>query len=204
MKWKLIDIKQETEHKFLNFYTLTYEVTKEDGSYHYQYFRASRHDIDHLLPKTGNFKRPDGVLIPLYYIDPKTQEVSVVLTTQFRPAIGVYLTSMPAGLMDPEDEDVFVTAKREAEEESGCLIDDLELLVSPSTTSSGLSDEINSIVIARIVGKSKNNLEEFEDITASLVPLRKVKEMMKDEEHYHFPFSIQLILLYLFERFHIA
>jgi hypothetical protein len=31
-----------------------------------------------------------------------------------------------------------------------------------------------------------------------------VKEMLKDTEHYHFPFSIQLIILYLLERFHIA
>ncbi|MBP5091929.1 MAG: NUDIX domain-containing protein [Bacilli bacterium] len=204
MKWKLLDIKQETNHPFLNFYTLTYEVEKEDGSHTYEYFMASRHDIDHLLPKTNNFTRPDGVLIPLYYIDPKTNEVSIVLTTQFRPAIGAYLTSMPAGLMDPDDKDVFETARREAEEEAGCLIDDLELLVSPSTTSSGLSDEINSIVMARIVGHKGANLEEFEDISANLVPLTKVKEMLKDTEHYHFPFSIHLIILYLLERFHVA
>jgi 8-oxo-dGTP pyrophosphatase MutT (NUDIX family) len=111
---------------------------------------------------------------------------------------------MPAGLMDPEDKDVFETARREAQEEAGCLIDDLELLVSPSTTSSGLSDEINSVVIARIVGHKDKHLEDFEDISSNLVPLKKVKEMLKDTEHYHFPFSIQLIILYLLERFHIA
>ena len=204
MEWKLIDIKQETNHPFLNFYTLTYEVKKEDGSHEYQYFMASRHDVEHLIPKTKNLSRPDGVLIPLYYQDPKTSEVSIVLTTQFRPAIGAYLTSMPAGLMDPEDKDVFETARREAQEEAGCLIDDLELLVSPSTTSSGLSDEINSVVIARIVGHKDKHLEDFEDISSNLVPLKKVKEMLKDTEHYHFPFSIQLIILYLLERFHIA
>ena len=165
---------------------------------------ASRHDVEHLIPKTKNLSRPDGVLIPLYYQDPKTNEVSIVLTTQFRPAIGAYLTSMPAGLMDPEDKDVFETARREAQEEAGCLIDDLELLVSPSTTSSGLSDEINSVVIARIVGHKDKHLEDFEDISSNLVPLKKVKEMLKDTEHYHFPFSIQLIILYLLERFHIA
>ena len=87
MEWKLIDIKQETNHPFLNFYTLTYEVKKEDGSHEYQYFMASRHDVEHLIPKTKNLSRPDGVLIPLYYQDPKTNEVSIVLTTQFMRSI---------------------------------------------------------------------------------------------------------------------
>ena len=201
MKWTLKDIKKETEHPFLNFYTLTYDVEKEDGHHDYRYFMASRHDVERLLVKTQDFVRPDGVLIPLYCEDPKTKEISIVLTTQFRPACGAYMTSVPAGLMDPDDTDVFLTAKREAEEEAGFQIDDLELLVTPSTTSSGLSDETDAVVLARIVGSNSVSLEEFEDISSKLVPLKKVKEMLQHPEQFHFPLSVQLIILYLLERF---
>ena len=31
MDWKIVQINKETDHKFLNFYTATYEVEKEEG-----------------------------------------------------------------------------------------------------------------------------------------------------------------------------
>ena len=51
MEWKVKKVKQETSHSFLNFVTVTYDVTKLDGNhYDYEYFMATRHDKDHILP----------------------------------------------------------------------------------------------------------------------------------------------------------
>lgn len=69
MKWTLVDIIKETDHPFLNFYTLKYEVKEDNGDIkQYQYFLASRHNEDELyaLKRTN---RPDGVVIPCYYKD---------------------------------------------------------------------------------------------------------------------------------------
>ena len=109
--------------------------------------------------------------------------------------------SMPGGWCEFDMSPVENTIK-EAKEEAGAEITDLELLSYPSPTSSGLSDEINSVVLGRIVSLGENCLEEFEDISVSLVPAKQVKEMLKDEK-YHFPLNVRMVFLYLIERFKI-
>jgi len=200
MKWKVKNVKQETSHKFLNFVTLTYDVTKNDGThYDYNYFLATRHQDGKILPLTQDYARPDGVTIPLYYRD-EEGKISVLLTSQFRPAIGRRVTSVPAGLMDPEDEDILEVARREALEEAGAVITDLEILAPTGSTSSGLSDETNALVLGRIVSFKEKSLEEFEDIETRLYSLDEVKSMLKDDK-YFFALTVRLVLLYLIERF---
>ena len=201
MEWKFIRFDQETRHPFLNFYTIHYDVTTQQGDNKpYSYFLCSRHEGEQLRALTHDYRRPDGVLIALYEINPETKEVSVVLTRQFRPAIGAYVTSFPAGLLDPNDKDDFEAAKREAEEEAGFIIDDLERLSPSAPTSTGLSDEMCSFVMARIVGRTKRHLEDFEDISSKLVSLDELKKMLNDEKHL-FPLNIRLACLILLARF---
>ncbi|MCF0112968.1 MAG: NUDIX hydrolase [Bacilli bacterium] len=199
MKWRLIESKQNTDLKYLNHFTLTYEVEGDDGRIkRYPYHLASRFDIDHLRAKTGDYTRPDGVIIAL--IKEGESGIEVLLTSQFRPAVGRYMTSFPAGLLDPEDKDYLEAAKREAEEESGWIIDEIETLVPGCPTSSGLTDEFDAIVLGKVVGQGKKQLEDFEDIASRFVPLSDVKAMM-DDPAYCFPMMTRLILLYLLERF---
>lgn len=197
MKWTLKDIRQETNHKFLNFFTLLYEVEDEKGKRNYEYFMASRRNKENLYALSKS-TRPDGVLIPCYYID-KDNKISIILTKQFRPAVNSYVTSIPAGLLD-EDEDIFLAATREAKEEAGVDITDLELLCPPSFSSTGLADESNAIVLGRITSFSDNHLEEFEDISFKLVKLKDVEEML-DDPNYSVPTNIRLIIKYLLLRF---
>lgn len=200
MKWKVKKVNQETDHKFLNFVTLTYDVTKNDGEhYDYNYFMATRHKDGQVLPLTQDYDRPDGVTIPLYHVD-EEGKVSVLLTSQFRPAIGRRVTSVPAGLMDPDDKDILEVAKREALEEAGAIIDDLEILAPTGSTSSGLSDETNAMVLGRIVSFKEKSLEDFEDIESRLYSLDEVKSMLHDDK-YFFALNVRLTLLYLIERF---
>lgn len=197
MEWKLVDIEQETEHKFLNFFTLHYEV-KENGAIRpYSYFMASRHDKEHILAKTKDYSKPDGVVMALYKKD--EEGVKVLLTSQYRPPIGAYLTSFTAGLLD-EGDDVVSAAKREAKEEAGLLIDKVEVIAPPSPTSSGLSDELVSIVMAEVVGESNKHLEDFEDISTSFVPLSEIPDILKDPRRV-VPLNVRLVLLLMLERF---
>ena len=200
MNWKLIDIKQETNHPFLNFFTLTYEVEEDDGKHtQYDYYMVSRRSRDQLLVKTSAFQKPDGVVMPLYYINENTKEVSFLLTKQYRPAVGAYMTSFTAGLLDKEDE-IFSACKREAREESGAIITDLEILSPSAPTSVGLSDEINAVVLGRIIRFEKSDLEEFEDIRTDLFSIDEIKKMLNDK-NYMFPVNIRILLLYLMNRF---
>lgn len=196
MNWKLIDIKQETTHKFLNFYTLIYEVKLNNGeTKKYEYFMASRHTKEELLVKTHNYKQADGVVIALYYQDEINNDIYILLTTQFRPALGKYVTSLPAGLID-KDEDEIKAAIREAKEEAGVSISEVKLLAKSSPTSSGLSDETNAVVLAKIINFKNKNLEEFEDINTKLVKLKDIDNILNDD-NYFIAMNVRLILLYL-------
>jgi len=198
MKWILKAITKETDHPFLNSYVLHYSIEKDGQTRPYEYYLASRHDKDELIAKTHLYQRPDGVIMALY--EQKEDGIRVLMTNQFRPAIGAYLTSMPAGLLDAEDGDLFIAAKREAKEESGAEITDLELLAPASPTSSGLSDELDAVVLGRIVGFGETHLEASEDISARLYTLEEIKAMMNDKA-YFIPLLVRMILLYLLERF---
>lgn len=200
MKWKLKDVKQETNHPFLNYYTLAYEIEEGEKKKDYTYYMASRKSIDNLRPVNHSYDLPDGVYIALYYEDPKNKEISIMLTRQYRPAMGTYITSMPAGLIDPGETDIFEVAKREALEEGGVITDNFELLSPSAPTSSGLSDEMNATVLGRIIGFDKQRLEDSEDIAATLVPLKDIEKWLNDSDKL-FAVNARLIILYLIARF---
>ena len=200
MKWRLVDIVQETNHPFLNYFTMHYEVENEGKTRPYSYFLASRHTKEELRALTKDYARPDGVLLALYKIDEVTKEVSILLTKQFRPAIGAYVTSFAAGLLDKDDESDIDAARREAIEEVGYTIDDIERLAPSCPTSTGLSDEMVSFLLARIVKKVDNNLEAFEDISSEFVSLEELKRRL-DDPQYFFPMNIRLVCLLLLARF---
>lgn len=197
MEWKLVDIKQETNHPYLNFFTFIYEIKDGEQIKQYSYYVASRHSKDKLYA-LHHSNKPDGVLIPCYHID-ENGKVSLLISSQFRPALNRVVTSIPAGLVD-EGENLFDTAKREAMEEGGVIIDELELLAPASSTSSGLSDEINAIVLGKVVGFTESKKEEFEDIKTRLIPLNELVRML-DDDKYFFAMNVRLLVKYLSLRF---
>lgn len=200
MKWNVTSIDKETEHHFLNFYTVHYKVINEDEKEKdYSYFLASRNEsADNLRINRKQYDRPDAVLIGCYKII--DHELYLLLESQFRPALNREVISFPAGLMDSDDADIKETAIREVKEETGYDVSHIEQLLPASPTSEGLSDECNAVVLAELKDKGTDNKEEFEDIDSSLCSKEKIKEMLSDES-YLFSNSARLLILYLFERF---
>lgn len=198
MIWTVKDIIQETDHPYLNFFTFVFAVQGEDGQEkEYRYFVASRNDKEHLRIKTQDYHRPDGVVMALYR--KRDGHIDMLMTKQFRPALGRHLISFPAGLLE-KDDDVISAAKREAQEEGGVIIDHVELLAPSSPTSSGLSDEMVSVVLGEIVDYADRHLEAFEDIATEYVDLADVPALLSDEKK-TVPLNVRLVLLYLRERF---
>ncbi len=197
MDWKIVQINKETDHKFLNFYTATYEVEKEEGKKKTTYFFASRNlTIDKLRIYRKEYQKPDAVLIGSYLICEGTPYL--LLEKQFRPALNREVISYPAGLVD-SGEDLFTAARRELLEETGYHAKEVSLLVPPSPTSEGLSDECNAVVLAELESKGEASLEEFEDIKAKLYSLSEVKAMLQDSSLL-FSNSAYLLTLLLLER----
>ena len=89
---KLINIKKETNNKFLNLYTL--ELTNKVGK-RKDYYVASRREQEELACVTKDHKRADGILILAV-----TKEGEIVVIKQYRPALGDNVFELPAGLIE--------------------------------------------------------------------------------------------------------
>lgn len=200
MKWDYKGCDKETEHRFLNFYTVHYVVTKDDGTEkNYNYFVASRNEqSENLRANRLEYSRPDAVLIGTYCL--KEGNLYLLLAKQFRPALNHDVISFPAGLMDPEDQTIEETARRECEEETGYEVEDVEILLPPSPTSEGLSDECNAVVLCKVSHPGQDHQEEFEDIHAKLYSEEEVRALLEDPENL-FSNSARLLILYLLQRF---
>ena len=200
MKWKLTSVAQETDHPFLNFFVLHYDVEKEDGFHSYDYYVSSRHSKENLLSLTQNFVRPDGVLILLYSFNKQENEYYLLLEKQFRPAVGSYLFSIPAGLVDESDSSIESAAIRESKEETGAVVNHVQLLIPPSPSSTGLSDETVALVKGEILSFDQCKREPFEDIGFSFLPLNKVKERLSKPDEFHFSFNGRISLMLLISQ----
>ena len=196
MKWTLRSVDQETAHRFLNFYTLHYEVEKDGVANAYPYFIASRREKERLLPLLRDYSLCDGVLILAMR---EAKEKEVLLIRQFRPAWNATIVEFPAGLLDGPDEEVVDAAKREASEETGVTLEDIHLLCPPSPTSSGLSDENVAIVEGRVAALGQDHLERFEDIHAEFVPLSQIPALLEDKTQI-IALNVRLALLYVLKR----
>ena len=197
MEWILSGIEQETDHRFLNLYTLRYKVVKDGMEEGYSYFLASRRNQDRLVAKTGDFSRADAVHI---LVVRQAEEPEVLLIEQFRPALNSTVVEMPAGLLDGDDESEIQAAERESIEETGVRLKNVRLICPPSPTSSGLSDELSAVVEGEVDVLAENHLEHFEDISARFVPMSEIPALLEDRSKV-LGLTLRLALLYLLEKY---
>ena len=148
---KKIEIKREQvesllDKRFIRVYDLQYKEGKH-------YYDATRRDIDHLVAiKTDEeFKsmKPDAVSCVVIL---KGEQPKLLLSYEYRYPTGQFLLSVPAGLMDKNDESVLDTAQREIKEECGLDVDKKDMhIINPLLFSTpGMSDESNALVCVMI------------------------------------------------------
>lgn len=199
MDWKLTSVVRETDHRFLNFFTFHYEVSRDGKSVDYPYFVASRHSDDALLARTKDYSRPDGVLICAIR---EENEPELLIIEEFRPPLNRIVIGLPAGLLDPTDKDIAEAAAREAIEETGVYLKDVRLICPPSPTSSGLSDETVAIVEGRVSGLTETHLERFEDIRGRFIPIRELPAFLASRDNF-IAINARLCMMMLAERYRV-
>ena len=137
-------------------------------------FRATGEEVVHrgwaiTLMRSG-FVDPDGVPFErdvvrhpgAVAVVAVTDDDSVVLVRQYRPAIDEWILEVPAGTRDVEGEAELRTARRELAEEVGLAATEMDLLVRCAITP-GFCDEISTVFLATgltPVGLDRQGIEE--------------------------------------------
>ena len=112
-----------------------------------------------------------------------TQELSLVLVEEFRPAVEASVVCLPAGLVGDEGpEDPERAARRELSEETGYEANALRLL-GRGPGSAGMSSEIVNFYFAPLVRRAGPQGErEREEIRVHVVPVTGLAEWARARE----------------------
>ena len=170
------------ESRFLKCYDLQYAEGKH-------YYVASRREKADLVAKMTDEEAksmlPDAVTIAVVLHLPGN-ETRLLMSYEYRYAVGQFLLSPVAGLLDPEDKksaDPLVSAAiREIKEESGLTVkptDKVYVLSPCAYCTPGMTDESNAFLCAEI---TLDNLEELNQNGAEGSELFDGFELL-DREH---------------------
>lgn len=109
-----------------------------------------------------------------------TDENKVLMVREARSAIGKIVLSLPAGKLE-QKENPEEAAIRELEEETGYKAKDITLLRS-TFASCGYTDEKIYFYLAKNLIKTKQNLDEDEEVEVFEIPIDEFKEMIDKNE----------------------
>ena len=178
MEQKLLSVEKNYDTKYLKFYTAQYET---DGNKRDYYF-VSRNDVDNLAINHEEVK-PTAIEAFTYTYD-DNGDIQVVMIEEFRSAIGKYVTSFCAGLIE-KDEDVNKAIEREVYEELGAEVANIKLLQNyPLPMCAGMCDEANYMALVQVKNIGKQHLEKTEDIKLRIYSLQELNKKVENNEIY--------------------
>jgi ADP-ribose pyrophosphatase len=111
--------------------------------------------------------------------DPHGADPVILLIRQYRYAAGGYLLEVPAGRPAEPGEHWEVCARRELEEETGLIADQLDYLTSILTTP-GFTDERIHLFLATSLREGRRRLDADEFLEPVRMPLSEALEAIRD------------------------
>ncbi|GAA0694337.1 MULTISPECIES: NUDIX hydrolase [Clostridium] len=184
---KKLEVLAET--KFLSLFDATY-INRGGREKHWTI--ASRKSYDKLREKYFGDEEDslDAVVIAAYH----EESGKLVLIRQFRIPINSYVYELPAGLIDPNENEES-TIGRELKEETGLELVSVKhnLSLKRGYMSPGMTDESASLIYCTCKGEITNKfLEEDEDIYAFMVSPKEAEELLKSGEKMDMKLSVIL------------
>jgi ADP-ribose pyrophosphatase len=154
-------ITKQTNNSHLNIY-----LTPLDNKGATYQFASRYQTIDELAMNNEELSCNAVRILPFYIKEGKKY---FILIKEYRLVVNKTLHSLPAGLVNP-NEDYDQSAIRELEEETGYIAKTIISKTPPLFTSPGLSDEsiINYVIEVDPIPKSQH-LDEFEEIEVLVV-----------------------------------
>lgn len=108
---------------------------------------------------------------------PVLDDGRVLMVSQYRNALERYTLEIPAGKLDNPNEPGLVCARRELEEETGYMSENLEWLATLRTTVAFCNERIE-IYVAKNLVPTHQHLDEDEYVDVKAYTLEELKEMI--------------------------
>jgi ADP-ribose pyrophosphatase len=135
-------------------------------------------------------ERPDGVLIPAYYVVELpasvitfgiTEENQVLFTEQYRHPIGEVSLELPGGFVE-KDEEPLLAAQRETEEETGYQFSNYIYLGKVAGNPGILNNSTHLFVATGGKKVKEQQMDDQEDIAVTLLPVDKVIQLIENRK----------------------
>lgn len=153
------------------------EISRKIG---YQGKRVKVEEIEYLNKNEKVIYREHVNAGPASVILPITEDGKIIMIQEPRTPIGKVILALPAGMIE-QDEPAEEAAVRELEEETGYLANEIKFMLEyyPAV---GYSDEKISIYLATDLKKTKQHLDDTEDIKVLEIPIEEVEELLDKNE----------------------
>ena len=128
-------------------------------------------------------KLPNGTVIDDYFVNlrpeialilPITPNQEIIFVRQYRHGVQDILLELPAGTFDPKEEDSLTAAKRELEEETGYIAQELIFMKTIYDNPVKDDNKIHIFLGLDVKKTGRINLDITEEIEVILVPIEDV------------------------------
>ncbi|MDJ0507652.1 MAG: NUDIX hydrolase [Crocosphaera sp.] len=128
-------------------------------------------------------KLPNGIIIDDYFVNlrpeialilPVTPNQEIVFVRQYRHGVQEILLELPAGAFDPKKEDSVTAAKRELEEETGYIAQQLIFMKTIYDNPVKDDNKIHIFLGLDVKNTGTINLDITEEIEVVLIPIKEI------------------------------
>jgi ADP-ribose pyrophosphatase len=132
-------------------------------------------------------KKPDGTLIPAYYVVeipasvivfPLLDNDTVLMVKQYRHPVARISVELPGGFIDA-GETALMAAQRETLEETGYMFSDYEYLGKTAANPGVLNNFTHMFLAKGVTGRQAQQLEQSEEISISGYTFTELFDMLK-------------------------
>lgn len=125
-------------------------------------------------------RHPGASAVVPFLTDPDGEDPQILLLRQYRYAAGGYVYEIPAGRLDPGEAPA-VCAARELKEETGCIAERIEPLLTMLTTPGFTDERIHLFMATNLThGESAREADEFVDVV--IMRLSEALELVQQGE----------------------
>lgn len=167
---KFIGLKKVFEGRFIKRYDLEYETELGNRKIYEMISRRELNSFEDL-----SVSQAEAVVLIIH----NQAKDKILLSREYRMAVGNYVYNFPAGLIDP-GETSEVAARRELWEETGLTLTSIEEVWPESYSAVGFANEKTIVITGTAEGEFAPSTSDVEEIEAGWYTKDEVLQMMKE------------------------